>query len=51
MQFFQRKFSVNSVTKIHPKMWELWVHPDCDHSYELPNKANSSHKPTFFSWK
>ena len=52
MQFFQRKFTVTSVIKFYSKMWELWVHPYCNHFYilyELPNKANSSHKPTFFS--
>ena len=26
MQFFQRKFSVTSVIKFYPKIWELWVH-------------------------
>ena len=52
MQFFQREFTITSVIKFYPKMWESWVHPDCNHFYilyELPNKATSSHKPTFFS--
>ena len=58
MQFFQKKFTVTSIVKFYPKMWpkmwKLWVHPDCNHFYilyELSNKANSSHKPTFFFWK
>ena len=54
MQFFQRKFTVTSVVKFYPRMWELWVHPDCNHFYilyELPNKATSSQKTTFFSGK
>ena len=29
-------------------MLELYMHPEFGHLY-IPNKANSSHKPTFFS--
>ena len=34
-------------------MWELWMNLNYGHLY-IPltsNKANSSQKPTFFSWK
>ena len=40
MQFFQRKFAVTSVMKIHTKMQELWVYPDYEHLY-TPFKPDS----------
>ena len=50
IELFQRKFAINSVIKFYRKMWNS----RCMQTiiififYELPSKANSNQKPTFF---